>query len=135
MPLYQRYFVRKWSRSLQRKQQLWRPELVREEIYDYGDLRRMTEVLVSDHTEFPGIQHYLDGYAITGRRLETLKAPATILTALDDPIIPAADLDLLARPPNLRIVTTEKGGHMGFVTSPLASSWVNDFVCETMALG
>jgi predicted alpha/beta-fold hydrolase len=135
MPLYQRYFVRKWSRSLQRKQQLWRPELVREEIYGYGDLRRMTEVLVSDHTDFPGIQHYLDGYAITGNRLQTLKAPATLLTALDDPIIPAADLDRLARPPNLRIVTTQKGGHMGFVTSPFAPSWVNDFVCETMGLG
>jgi len=135
MPLYQRYFVHKWSRSLQRKQQLWRPELVREEIYRYGDLRRMTEVLVADHTDFPGIQHYLDGYAITGDRLKTLKAPATILTALDDPIIPAADLDRLARSANLRIVTTERGGHMGFVTSPFASSWVNDFVCATMGLG
>jgi predicted alpha/beta-fold hydrolase len=134
MPLYQRYFVHKWSRSLQRKQQLWRPGLVREDIYGYGDLRRMTEVLVADHTSFPRIQDYLDGYAITGGRLNSLKCPATLLAALDDPIIPAADLALLARPSNLRIVTTEKGGHMGFVTSPFASSWVNDFVLKTMAL-
>lgn len=135
MPLYQRYFVRKWSRSLQRKQELWRDDLVRREIYGYGDLRRMTEVLVADHTEFPSLQHYLDGYAITGRRLESLRAPATILAALDDPIIPASDLALLARSPNLRIVTTGKGGHMGFLTSPFAStSWVNEFVCGTMGL-
>jgi uncharacterized protein len=134
MPLYQRYFVRKWSRSLRRKQQLWRPEMVREEIYGFGDLRRMTEVLVSDHTDFPGIQHYLDGYAITGDRLKTLRAPATILTALDDPIIPAADLDRLARSPLLRVVTTARGGHMGFIESPLAPSWVNGFVCETMGI-
>ena len=134
MPLYQRYFVSKWSRSLRRKQQLWRPQLVREEIFGYGDLRRMTEVLVSDHTAFPGIRDYLDGYAITGERLRTLQAPATILAALDDPIIPAADLERLSRSPNLRIVTTDKGGHMGFIESPFAPSWVNDFVVETMGI-
>lgn len=134
MPLYERYFVRKWSRSLKRKQRLWRPGLVREEIYGYGDLRRMTEVLVNDHTAFPRIEDYLDGYAITGERLNSLKAPATILAALDDPIIPAADLDRLARPPNLRVVTTQKGGHMGFIETPFAASWVNDFVAATMGI-
>jgi uncharacterized protein len=134
MPLYQRYFVRKWSRSLQRKQQLWRPGLVRGDIYGYGDLRRMTEVLVADHTSFPHIQDYLDGYAITGDRLNGLKCPATLLAALDDPIIPASDLRLLARSPRLSIVTSEKGGHMGFMASPFATSWVNDFVVETLGI-
>jgi len=134
LPLYQQYFVRKWRRSLRRKQQLWKPELVREEIFGFGDLRRMTDVLVRDHTEFPAIGDYLDGYAITGTRLATLKAPAVILTALDDPIIPAADLARLAVSPLLRVVTTEHGGHMGFLESPLRPSWVNDFVCEVMGL-
>jgi predicted alpha/beta-fold hydrolase len=134
MPLYQRYFVRKWSRSLRRKQQLFRPDLVREDIYRYGNLRRMTEVLVSDHTEFPGIQDYLDGYAITGDRLKTLKVQATILASLDDPIIPAVDLQRLAQSPLLTVITTEKGGHMGFIESPFAPSWVNDFVVERMGI-
>lgn len=134
LPVYQRYFVRKWRNSLRRKQQLWRPELVREEIFGYGDLRRMTDVLVRQHTEFACIGDYLDGYAITGERLATLRAPAVILASLDDPIIPAADLQRLARPPQLRIVTTERGGHMGFLVSPFRPSWVNDFVVETMGL-
>jgi predicted alpha/beta-fold hydrolase len=134
LPVYQRYFVRKWRRSLRRKQQLWQPELVREEIYGYGDLRRMTEVLVRDHTGFPALSDYLEGYAITGARLATLKAPAVILTALDDPIIPASDLPRLAASPRLRLVTTQKGGHMGFIESPFRPSWVNDFVVEVMEL-
>ncbi|HXC60274.1 MAG TPA: alpha/beta fold hydrolase [Steroidobacteraceae bacterium] len=134
LPLYQRYFVKKWGASLRRKQQLWRPELVREEIFGYGDLRRMTDVLVAQHTEFAGIGAYLDGYAITGDRLATLKAPATLLAALDDPIIPAVDLARLARTPHLRVVTTEHGGHMGFLVSPFRPSWVNDFVVETMGI-
>jgi predicted alpha/beta-fold hydrolase len=134
LPLYQRYFVRKWRRSLRRKQELWRPELVREEIYGYGDLRRMTEVLVRDHTGFPGLGDYLEGYAITGSRLATLKAPAVILAALDDPIIPAADLPRLAPSKLLRVVTTQQGGHMGFIESPWRPSWAIDFVLEQMGL-
>jgi len=134
LPVYQRYFVRKWRGSLRRKQQLWRPELVREEIFGYGDLRRMTDVLVQQHTDFASIGDYLDGYAITGERLATLHAPATLLASLDDPIIPAADLQRLARTPHLRIVTTERGGHMGFLVSPFQASWVNDFVVETMGI-
>jgi hypothetical protein len=134
LPVYQRYFVRKWRNSLRRKQQLWRPELVREEIFGYGDLRRMTDVLVQQHTDFTCIADYLDGYAITGERLATLHAPATILASLDDPIIPAADLQRLARTPHLRIVTTERGGHMGFLVSPLRPSWVNEFVVQTMGI-
>ena len=134
MPLYQRYFVRKWRRSLRRKQQLWRPALVREEIFGFGDLRRMTDVLVRDHTQFAAIGDYLDGYAITGNRLATLKTQAVILTALDDPIIPAVDLQRLAKSPRLRVVTTPHGGHMGFLVSPFQPSWVNDFVLDTMGI-
>ena len=58
---------------------------------------------------------YLAGYAITGDRLTTLAAPATVLTSLDDPIIEATDLARLARTPHLDIVTTAHGGHCGFL--------------------
>jgi predicted alpha/beta-fold hydrolase len=94
----------------------------------------MTEVLVRDHTGFPGLSDYLEGYAITGSRLATLRAPAVILAALDDPIIPAADLPRLAPSQMLRVVTTQKGGHMGFIESPWRPSWAIDFVLEQMGL-
>ena len=58
---------------------------------------------------------YLAGYAITGDRLTTLAAPATVLTSLDDPIIEAADLARLARVAAPDIVTTAHGGHCGFL--------------------
>ena len=75
----------------------------------------MTRQLVLSHTEYPTMDDYLAGYAITGDRLTTLAAPATVLTALDDPIIDAADLARLARSPHLDIVTTAHGGHCGFI--------------------
>ncbi len=132
--VYQRYFVGKWGRSLRRKRSLWSPDLVDESIFRLGDLRRMTAAMVARHTTFPAIDDYLDGYAITGKRLATLHAPAVILASRDDPIIPAEDLARLAQHPQLRVVTTERGGHMGFMVSPFATSWVNEFVARELGL-
>ena len=126
--VYQRYFVHKWTRSLRRKQSVWPGDLHLDDIFRFGDLRRMTAALVARHTTFPGMQEYLDGYAITGDRLRTLSAPAIILCAEDDPIIPASDLARLAQHPLLRVARQQRGGHMGFFTSPLAPPWIDGFV-------
>jgi predicted alpha/beta-fold hydrolase len=133
-PVYHGYFVRKWSRSLARKQLAW-PDL-----YDFGELlrtrslREMTRELVARHTEYPTMDDYLAGYAITGDRLTTLTAPAHVLTALDDPIIAANDLPRLARAPRLEIVTTAYGGHCGFIEGGLAgSSWIDAAVTRLLS--
>ena len=135
LPLYRRYFVWKWSRSLARKQQHWPEE------HDFGallrlaDLRRMTAELVTRCTGFRHIDEYLEGYAITGERLATLAAPATILTAQDDPIIPVDDLKRLAVTPRLRVHVTARGGHTGFLERLGEPSWANRFVLATMQGG
>lgn len=126
-PLYHGYFVRRWSRSLRYKQQCW------SDLYDFADtlrtrdLRRMTDALVRQRTDFADIAAYLDGYSITGARLQTLTVPARILAAHDDPIIPAVDLDRLAPTPLLRITRTAHGGHCGFMTGLFAPAYSDDF--------
>jgi predicted alpha/beta-fold hydrolase len=125
LPVYHGYFVRKWSRSLAKKQLAWPDH------YDFADLlrvrslREMTRQLVLAHTEYPSMDDYLAGYAITGGRLTNLGAPATLLTSLDDPIIDAADLARLARSPHLDIVTTAHGGHCGFIESLGDTNWID----------
>lgn len=123
--IYHSYFVRKWGRSLVKKQQAWPGH------YDFGELlrvrslREMTRQLVLSHTEYPTLEDYLAGYSITGGRLETLAAPATVFTALDDPIIDAVDLARLARLPQFDIITTAHGGHCGFIESMGDSNWID----------
>lgn len=131
--LYQQYFVKKWTRSLRRKHARW-AGLIDAGIFRLRDLRGMTAEMVSRHTDFPDIDAYLDGYAITGDRLATLAAPAVILASRDDPIIPVADLSRLAQHPQLRVVVTDHGGHMGFLQTPWAASWINTFVAREMGL-
>ncbi|HEV7631793.1 MAG TPA: alpha/beta fold hydrolase [Steroidobacteraceae bacterium] len=128
LPLYRRYFVWKWSRSLARKQALWPQDHNFSSLLRVADLRRMTAELVARYTDFPHIDDYLNGYAITGERLATLQAPAVIVTSRDDPIIPVGDLQRLAAHPRLEVLITEHGGHTGFVERLGAPSWVNDFI-------
>jgi predicted alpha/beta-fold hydrolase len=132
-PVYHSYFVDKWSHSLERKQVAWPGH------FDFGDilklrsLREMTRQLVLAHTEYPTMEEYLAGYAITGDRLTTLAAPATVLTSLDDPIIEPDDLARLARSPHLNIVTTAYGGHCGFIENLGDSNWIDHTVQRLVA--
>ena len=105
-----------------------------ESFFGLRDLRRMTAAMVARYTGFADIDAYLYGYAITGARLASLRSPAVLLTALDDPIIPAADLARLASSPQLRVVTVPHGGHMGFLPNPWSESWVNRFVLDELGL-
>ena len=126
MPGYQGFFVRKWRRSLRKKQAAWPGS------YDFaeveGGLREMTAELVRRHSEFATLEEYLNGYSITGERLASLAVPAHILTSLDDPMIPAGALARLARPAALTVTVTRYGGHCGFIESLAGLTWAERFV-------
>ena len=124
IPGYQLYFIRKWMHSLLKKQAAWPAD------YDFGrfdqftNLRRMTNELIRHFTEFPSLDDYLNGYSITGDRLDGLDVPASIITSVDDPIIPAHSIERLAQPASLRLTVTRYGGHCGFLEHWIGPSWV-----------
>lgn len=128
--LYRQYFVRKWRRSLRRKQ-LCFPEL-----YDFTELLRlptlteMTDYLVQNHTGFGDLRRYLEGYALTRDALAGLEVPSQIISTADDPMIPASDLRRLSPGPALAISVTERGGHCGYVDTLGATSWAERQICR-----
>jgi predicted alpha/beta-fold hydrolase len=124
LPGYQRYFVRKWLRSLAKKQAAWPDSYDFSDLARQRDLRRMTRELVRRYTEFPTLEDYLNGYAITGGRLARLEVPTSILISLDDPIIPAGGLGRLARPAALSITVVRYGGHCGFFQQLTGPTWI-----------
>jgi len=124
MPGYEAYFVRKWLRSLRKKQAAWPDTYDFAQLARLRDLKLMTAELVRSYTDFPTLDHYLNGYAITGERLARLEVPSTILTSLDDPIIPASGLAQLARPPALSLAITRYGGHCGFFDQLRGPTWL-----------
>lgn len=113
--VYREYFVRKWSDSLRLKQRAWPDDHDFDALLLTRDLRHMTAELVRTSTDFPSLQAYLSGYAITGPRLQHLRVPAHLLTAEDDPIIPVGDLPRVDPHRKLTVTRTRRGGHCGFV--------------------
>jgi hypothetical protein len=130
---YPLYFVRKWWRSLLKKQAAWPAHYDFAPLRRVRDLRRLTAELITRFTDFGSLEEYLDGYAITGGRLRDLEVPTTIITSFDDPIIPAGGLARLAHPPSLRVVTTRFGGHCGFLDRLSGPTWVERRILAELA--
>ncbi len=132
---YSRYFVRKWWRSLLKKQAAWPAHYDFAPLRRVRDLRRLTAELIRRFTAFRSLEEYLDGYSITGERLAELEVPTTLITSLDDPIIPAGGLERLARTPSLRIVVTRFGGHCGFLDRLTGPTWVERRILAELHAG
>lgn len=130
--LYHDYFVRKWLRSLRLKQLAWPGHFEFGELVSSRDLRQMTRELVLRHAGYDDVEDYFRGYAITEERLAGLVVPSTLITALDDPIIPAGDLSRLAKPPALRVIVTETGGHCGFFDSLSGPGWADRVILREL---
>lgn len=131
--LYQHYFVKKWRRSLRRKQALFPHLYDLQPCLALTTVRGMTDWLVRHHSEFDTIEDYLRGYAVAGGRLAGLEVPATILTAEDDPIIPVADFHELELPDHAELVITRHGGHCGFIENLKFASWAERFLERELA--
>jgi len=135
LPGYERYFVRKWLRSLRRKQAAWPESYDFRRLARLRGLRSMTAELVRSYSEFATLEDYLNGYALTGARLARLEVPALILTSRDDPIIPAAGLARLARPAALSIIVTRYGGHCGFFQQLTGPTWLERRILAALGAG
>jgi hypothetical protein len=123
--LYREYFLLKWRRSLQKKQAAWPG------CYDFTGMLRersltgMTARMVEEYTDYPDLETYLRGYAVTGEALATLETESRIITALDDPMILPGDLRRLKRVPALDVTVTRHGGHCGFVERLGGPTWID----------
>ena len=122
--LYHWYFIRKWNRSLVKKQAAWPDYHNFAEFLRLTSLRDKTAEMVAKFTQFGSLDNYLNGYSITGDRLATLSSPATIITSIDDPIIPVAGLERLSPSPHLKVILTRYGGHCGFFDTLSGETWL-----------
>jgi hypothetical protein len=127
---YERYFERKWSRSLHIKQRCF-PELYGEETWhEIRGLRERTHYLATHHAGFESAEAYFEGYSIAGGRLAELGVPSTLLTSEDDPVVPVADFRVLPDTPFLELIITRYGGHCGFLKNWKMESIAEDLVAE-----
>ena len=127
---YERYFERKWSRSLRTKQQCF-PKLYGDETwYEIRGLRERTHYLATRHAGFESADAYFEGYSVAGERLAALAVPSTLLTSVDDPVVPVADFEALPENPLLELIIARYGGHCGFLKNWRLQSMAEDLIAD-----
>ena len=134
LSLYERYFLRKWTRSLRRKQVLFpQQHAIGEEQLRSRHLRELTAWLVARHTEFVDVDAYFDGYRISCDRMAGLQVPADILTSADDPVIPVDDFRNWQLPANATVEIAAHGGHCAFLRDAGMRGYAEDWVARRLS--
>lgn len=128
--IYEWYFVRKWTRSLKRKQALYPHRYAFEDWLRRPTLRDLTDRLVQQYTDFGQLENYLRGYSIAGDRLAGLPIPTTIVAAADDPVIPVTDFHQLQLGGQTELLLTQHGGHCGYIQGRRLESWMEELILD-----
>ncbi len=92
---YRKYFLKKWKRSLIKKQQLFPQK------YDFSKMLKaktcmeLTEAVMPYFPEFPSYRDYFNLYTLKNDLFQNFTLPVKIFIAEDDPVIPQEDFNTL----------------------------------------
>ena len=132
-PFLQKYFRKKWSNSMRKKQSLYPDQYDFNDVFPLESIAGMTEILLKRYTEFQKPADYFRKYAVTGDALAHLNVPLTIVTAADDPIIPIEDFYELKLNPATELIIHPHGGHNGFLESLTGRTWYQKKMLEVFS--
>jgi uncharacterized protein len=130
--VYRDYFVKKWKRSLGRKQQLFPGKYDFSDIMDLKTCMAITERVIPRYTPFRDVFEYFRTYTLTGADFSRLAVPVTILAAEDDPVIPVGDFRTLRGNSRLSLVIERYGGHCGFLQDLRLRVWFEGLIEEIL---
>jgi len=130
--LYRRYFLKKWSASLRKKQALY-PHL-----YDFTEALKSKRVLgITDkimplYSKYPRMEDYFNAYRVDPQDLAKIPVPVDIITARDDGMIPERDVRKLTLAPGSRMIIHDHGGHNGFFQSLMGPTWYDEHIADLL---
>lgn len=125
-----RYFLKKWKRSLAKKQKLFpdrydfTPELTMK------SCMAITESLLRRFSDFSGAKDYFGRYTLTNGWLEKVAVPVAIVMSADDPFIPLDDFSAMKSSDYVRCIIQKSGGHCGYVDGAMLGSWYQPYFLE-----
>ena len=130
-PLIRSYFLKKWRKSLRKKQRAF-PNL-----YDFtavlslNSCRKITDALITTYSDYKDAGDYFSRYTLTGIHSFGFQIPVVLIAAADDPIIPVEDFQKLHIDDSARLIIHPHGGHNGFVQDFFQPRWYERFLVET----
>jgi predicted alpha/beta-fold hydrolase len=127
---YRQYFLKKWKRSLIKKQQLFPQK------YDFSKMLKaktcmeLTEDIMLYFPELPSYRDYFNLYTLKNDFFQNFTLPVKIFIAEDDPVIPKEDYCSLQENKFFQILRQRFGGHCGFIDLFPMSCWHQERIAE-----
>jgi len=135
IPWLRAYFLKKWFRSLRKKQAAWPDDYPIDDVYQMDRCMEITERLVSAYLPYPSVQDYFNSYTLTGDALRPIQVPTHIITAADDPVIPVSGFASLDLPETVHLTVSRYGGHCGFLLNWRTETWLTRHLADWFQTG
>jgi predicted alpha/beta-fold hydrolase len=127
---YRKYFLKKWKRSLIKKQRLFPGE------YDFNKMLKaktcmgLTEEIMPYFPDLLSYRDYFNLYTLKNDSFQYLNIPVKIFISEDDPVIPYEDYKRIQENEFLKISRQRFGGHCGFIDLFPVRCWYNKVIAE-----
>jgi predicted alpha/beta-fold hydrolase len=133
--VYQFNFVRNLKARLRRKALVWPGRYDLRPLGSVWTIRKFDEIYTAPSHGYLGASDYYHR-ASAIRVVDHIRVPALILTAADDPFVPAPQFEAPAISANPHIVVRVErhGGHCGFASLPDSKSGDDGYWAETTAI-
>ncbi len=127
---YRKYFLKKWRRSLKKKQRLFPKKYNFSKMLQANTCLELTADMMNYFPEFPSYRDYFKLYTLNEKSFQNLNLPVNIFIADDDPVISLEDFQSIRDNDFLTISRQPFGGHCGFINLFPYSRWYNEKISE-----
>ena len=129
---YRKYFLKKWRRSLKKKQRLFPETFNFTEMLRARTCMELTSDIMTYFPDFSSYRDYFKLYTLNEKSFQNLNLPVSIFIAADDPVIPLEDFQSLSDNDFLKIFRLPFGGHCGFIDLFPYRRWYNEKISEIL---
>jgi uncharacterized protein len=134
LSFYEKYFVKKWKKSLLEKTRHFPHYTYRNTLKKVQTLKQLNDFFIPGYTPFDDSDSYFDAYHLKDERLSHIHTPTTIITSEDDPIVRHQMLPNDSNNPHLSLELTRYGSHCAFLKNYKMESWIDDRLAEIFLL-
>lgn len=128
--IYRMYFLKKWKRSLNKKQGFFPHKYDFNAMMDSKTCIELTDKVMTYFPERMTYRDYFKLYTLKNDSFKNLNIPVTIFISEDDPVIPYEDYRQLQENNFLKISRQKYGGHCGFIELFPVRCWYQRMITE-----
>jgi uncharacterized protein len=129
---YRKYFLKKWKRSLAKKQRLFPHKYNFNNMLKAKTCMELTEKIMPYFPELTSYREYFKLYTLHNDSFQKMNIPVNVFIAEDDPVIPLTDYISLQENDFFRISVQKYGGHCGFLDIFPLNCWYCERIAEIL---